>query len=726
MNVSELESCTKLGEPVRNKRRPALACLHCRKRKIKCDRQTPCLSCTKANETCIYVYDSRRTPTTAPFDASEIQVSVFEQTPRRELIRAMASPKSPAKYDPSVEESSGGTSGSPSISASSKYSLPLQASESASVFPMEPGLDPTTILEDIIVPSISPAPYTYPIPLTNTPVSGVFYKSRYYGESHWLNFLHLSPEVCSAIQTHESRYNEPDHITFAKCKSLSRNIKANEILVAHTLISIGSVRDLVPTKTASTRLVQAYIRTFQTVFGILHIPSFNEEYKVFWDDSTYNNEVFDITLLLVMYIGSTFCPSETGVTHSMIDRWVPYILSRLSTSQARIGSDFDNLRIHTLLLLARQTRRFSCNVPWLSSGFLLRMAMQMGLHIDPENQPIPVVLCSEVEPRRRLWAAIIELEVQSSLDYGHIPCINSGDYDCLPPSNIDDSTFAGNTTAGMPQPLNLLTQTSFQILLMMTMPIRLKIVKFVNDFRAEKSFEKALGLGSEISATSDKCFAIIEDYRMSSRPPTVFQTKMFELLVKRFFMALHHPFATRSNYGTHYHFSRKLCLDTSVALLSGAVESTNDHFYHISLYGTGLYCNTYTQAALYLGSELVNTCQMQDDWLFTAATHDEMRKAIDRYLELRLARLKACDRGFKYYVFVSCLLAQAEAKQMGRSEELEVQMALKRSLEMCYSTLQTHTHSHEIIDWEMLDVHASFVQTDELSEIPPWDNVLGI
>jgi hypothetical protein len=46
----------------RKRRRPALACAPCRRRKVKCDRNSPCGQCTQRNsDSCTYTEDGRTT-----------------------------------------------------------------------------------------------------------------------------------------------------------------------------------------------------------------------------------------------------------------------------------------------------------------------------------------------------------------------------------------------------------------------------------------------------------------------------------------------------------------------------------------------------------------------------------------------------------------------------------------------------------------------------------------
>ena len=97
--------------------------------------------------------------------------------------------------------------------------------------------------------------------------------------------------------------------------------------------------------------------------------------------------------------------------------------------------------------------------------------MQMGLHRDPEHLPKMSIL--SVELRRRLWATIMEMTVQSSLESGLPPLISFNDFDTKPPLNINDSEV-DELTQVLPiaKDLATFTQTSLQLALLQSLRIR--------------------------------------------------------------------------------------------------------------------------------------------------------------------------------------------------------------------------------------------------------------
>lgn len=97
--------------------------------------------------------------------------------------------------------------------------------------------------------------------------------------------------------------------------------------------------------------------------------------------------------------------------------------------------------------------------------------MQMGLHRDPEH--LPGISVFVIELRRRLWATVIEMVVQSSLDSGMPPMFSWNNFDTRPPANIND-TDIDETTKALPssEDSTMFTQTSLQLLFLKSLRAR--------------------------------------------------------------------------------------------------------------------------------------------------------------------------------------------------------------------------------------------------------------
>lgn len=107
------------AEAPRRRRRPALSCLACRRKKVSCDRAQPCRRCISAGSPCIYrnepgVPRPRKDPSTFQ--------SIHHETVYRSSIEAAKSKASPSEL-PYPSEISGAVDGIESAAARSIEAL---------------------------------------------------------------------------------------------------------------------------------------------------------------------------------------------------------------------------------------------------------------------------------------------------------------------------------------------------------------------------------------------------------------------------------------------------------------------------------------------------------------------------------------------------------------------------------------------------------------------------
>jgi hypothetical protein len=346
--------------------------------------------------------------------------------------------------------------------------------------------------------------------------------------------------------------------------------------------------ELVPHRKLADRLVQLYLSTFETTFRVLHVPQFLEEYKAFWDTGQKSipgslpPNLFAAKLLTLMVC--VICLDHDDRTADRDDGekslvqiaqgWMYAVRSWISAcGYTRWGIDL--MQIKCLLLIARQAIAFDGDLVWISSGALVREGMIMGLHRDPSDFP-KVSRCAG-EIRRRLWTTIVELDVQTSLDTGTPPAINLDDFDCGLPSNIEDEEFLKPSSPIPPsRSQEIRTRTSFQIALARSLPIRLRIAKLVNSTKFNLGYDDALSLSQELIQTLQGAPSGLQIDR--DAPPdcstqqhyTTFQVSLFRFLTYRFLMVLHRPFALSASETRNqkFYYSRKICLESSLALLS--------------------------------------------------------------------------------------------------------------------------------------------------------------
>ena len=279
-------------------------------------------------------------------------------------------------------------------------------------------------------------------------------------------------------------------------KRMTRVIKTSRM---HQPTLLSELQDMVPPKHLCDALVDGYFRTFEAVFRVLHIPSFRREYASHWTAGTVSSKPSVLLkILLVCAIGVPFYsgPDQAPLRTSCA-RWIQAATSWLSGPYIKSRLNMAGLQIQILELLARQV----CNVDgdhiWIAAGALLRSAMQLGLHRDPAH--FGKISVFHAEMRRRLWATVLEVTVQSSLDLGMPPMVSVDDYDTDVPANINDEDLVeGSEKLLERKPADVFTGSSIQIAFARSLPVRLEIVRLINSLRFDLSYPKVLQLSSQL------------------------------------------------------------------------------------------------------------------------------------------------------------------------------------------------------------------------------------
>lgn len=244
------------------------------------------------------------------------------------------------------------------------------------------------------------------------------------------------------------------------------------------------------------------------------------------------------------------------------------------------------------------------------------MALYIGLHRDPNHLPKMSVLAAEI--RRRLWATILEILVQSSMDSGGPPFISPNDYDTKPPGNFDDEDLLGDdvsTQTPSPRPITTFTDTSVQLALLDSIKIRLQIASYLNEFRSVPGYDRTLALNSDLTSASRGLDALLRVYQSQEPGLSAFQLCISEHIIQRYFLALHLPWLTFAKDDPRYFFSRKLCVEIALrnqkeGKAHGFLTTVNsseptDNFGRLLICGSGEFRYIGTQCLLALTLELV-------------------------------------------------------------------------------------------------------------------------
>ncbi|EEU36577.1 uncharacterized protein NECHADRAFT_14180, partial [Fusarium vanettenii 77-13-4] len=347
-----------------------------------------------------------------------------------------------------------------------------------------------------------------------------------------------------------------------KCKDAAKVIKTRRLGLPHSEPTLPPV-----TRQVADAMVSHYLHTFEITYRVFHIPSFWLEYQRYWNDPETSPFSLRLKMLLVIGIGSSLYEHDdvpSGLRDTVC-QWIHDAQAWLAGPLKKDRLDLSGLQIYCLTILARQIFSIGVDLAWISVGSLVHRAMQVGLHRDPKHLPPMSLLQAEL--RRRLWATILEMAVQSSLDTAMPPRISFDEFDTEAPSNINDDELDETSTTIQPHPKTTYTQMSMQLILLDSLPTRLRILQLLSDLHSELSYVDALALSSK-HATSP------------------FHRNLLEYLVRRFMIPLHCPFASQAHVNPLFHFSLKVSLDASMAIIS---PQPDDSFGRLMSINSGLF-----------------------------------------------------------------------------------------------------------------------------------------
>ena len=434
-------------------------------------------------------------------------------------------------------------------------------------------------------------------------------------------------------------------------------------------------------------LIRNFINTMEIPFRVLHIPSFIKQYSEYCTNPQDAKHTFITQLLLVLSIGARFC--EDIVLERQLrwraQQWVLNVQSWIMSQRLTIS----NLQTQCLLLLAQKVNAVTGVPAHIATGTLLQSAMHLGLHRDPIY--LPKVSIFQGEMRRRLWLTIVELHVQAALDVGMVPIISSSGFDTRPPLNIDDNEINESTSVAPPsKPLLQWTQMSFQILLQQSLSTRLEILSLVNDAFTEPSYSAVHALGSKIVAA---CRSSDQSLCALGSPPSEYGTQSFyrnllNELVRRFLVALHRPFAGGNTDDPRHYYSRKVCIDNALALLS---PESDHYFRRLLVVGQGQFRESFQLAAVTLCVEMLMRLEENSQDPVAAGANKAIQvhllaivKEIPALIE---ERFKFGETNVKGYVYLKMAMAQIEATDAGLDPKPLMMEAAKLSASHCLELL---------------------------------------
>ncbi|KFY40155.1 hypothetical protein V494_03628 [Pseudogymnoascus sp. VKM F-4513 (FW-928)] len=698
-----------MTDPERRRRRPTVSCTLCKRRKIRCNREAPCSNCLRSrNGTCVYENHTSAPPRPVVRLNPE-QTEGFEREPS-------ASRRSEQALNSLPTPSSSAASPVPDVAAMQRRIRELESELAGVSIKQTPSKNaPVELAPALFDPFSTQKEDTL---TTSTKLGGTFHvhnessecgsgrvggiprsvthKTRVFGQSHWINGIVLFLGIPKLIETHFRGETSSVIIGIQRCKSLARTIKFQRTPAARPLPPIPDL----PPKNVADSLVESYLRIIESVHRILHIPTFQRDYAAFWASGNALNTAFMVQLKLVLAIGAAVHDTKFTLRTSAI-RWVYEGQSWLSDPAFKSRLNIQTLQISLLLLLARETTGIGEDMVWVSAGSLLRTAIHMGLNRDPSLLPTRSLFAAEM--RRRLWNTILEAVVRTSLMSGGPPLLSLSDFNAAPPGNYADEQLTNDNST--PAPDAEFTQTSAAIALRATFPLRLAIVKFLNNFGAHGSYDDTIRLDAEFRTVYRSLCHTLQNYTSGSVPgPSRFSLRVIDFHMLRYQSALHIPFFGPSLKVATYAYSRTVVVENSLRLwhtvcppsldMRGAVaeeeEMGRNDIMRLALCGSGFYSTVAMQAALLIAVELRN--QLQEAASLSPPTlRPDLLAVLQDNKAWLLRRIEAGETNVKGYLLLSVVTTQIDALIRGLSKEEMLRLcldAVEESEEVCLPLLE--------------------------------------
>ncbi|KAI9042759.1 uncharacterized protein KD926_005089 [Aspergillus affinis] len=740
----------------RKRRRLAKSCEQCRQRKVRCDRTAPCGPCTRARGSlsCSYGKNATTTPNAlaaaAAAAASLSPVDVIQRTSRRhhEGPGNHPTPSSNVDAKPGSSRESPQGAGSPDRnrntdgSSISDIRVRLQRVEDllsrrgdTSASDRDESLDQTLRelsyrvrgIEERLSEGLSLERAQRGendglcIDAVPSRLHASSSKMKLLGPSHYSNTLDKlqitqvlhSEEPDSAFQTLKT-----DLMTRIKeCRGVRHAVKTRQSVQPNE--PVPDLQESIPTRSICDELVDGYLRTFEPIHRILHLPSFWREYHHFWaqrsSSTPTTSTAFLMKLVLVLAIGTVFHPQrgKSGPDHDvhLTQTWIHAAQCWLIGPSEKATLGLDGIQVLCLLLIARQINAMGSS-PWLSAGSLMQKAMAMGLHLDSKHFPALSVFQSEM--RARLWATILEFAVQASMDSSIQPLLIP-EFDTQPPSNLNDADFdpdIPSSSSPTGRPTTEVTDTSIQRLLHETFPLRAKIIQALTN-RTSFSYTQTIHLGSQLQAACRNIAAFFTSTLNTSNVPsntnrhlhpTPFHKAYLDMALRRWFLILHTPFMLQSPANPEFYFSRKVCLDTAMTIARYAQplslpSSPEDDLSRLLISGRGSLKGPLSLDIIsILGLEVTWQIEESSDGTgdMTTTSMDEFATSsrapllnVMRHILAQLLRVIGLGTpSLKRYNLLAAILGQIRAMETGKCVKRVVYETVRESLGESVSLLQ--------------------------------------
>ncbi|CAJ2511219.1 Uu.00g068440.m01.CDS01 [Anthostomella pinea] len=473
--------------------RPVKSCLECRRRKLKCDRLLPCTQCQKSQRTCRYAADGDVASTS---DGSDVETP--ERAPKRNCT--LTTGQGPGYRASPVP---------PHASASmlDDHSLRIERLEKLLL-----GNTPSVTAGSGSTSTRQSRPIASALTIRGLTVKGGL-RTRFFGQSSTRVLVNLFDEAKEFMfSSDNSSEIREKFMTIQKIhKALQEEhskVTAPITVYVDSMTPIQKrMADVLPSRPVCDQLLQIYLNGSESLYRVLHIPSFMSQYNLYWQGNP-QSDAFLPQLLSILCVGYRFIGIGKGQYQN--DREGIHMPTACALVRAWLDGlrgkqlvEFSTLQAEILQMMAQRMIRTQNQDSWTQLGLIVRMAMTMGLHRDP-GEFAHKILPFWAEQRRKVWYTILEFDVHMSMQCNLPSCIREGDFTCLPPRNLNDEDLHPTVVElPPPKPIEQDTDSRIQVFAASTLASRFKVLDLINRIDSLDDYQQVVDLGSELERVLD-------------------------------------------------------------------------------------------------------------------------------------------------------------------------------------------------------------------------------
>ncbi|WRT64595.1 uncharacterized protein IL334_001528 [Kwoniella shivajii] len=564
----------------KKKRRVALSCAECAKRKQKCNRETPCQHCVARRVPELCVPYSR--PATPPGGKSV----------KTESSSAKPSPRDSNKKD-GIDTASTPipvtTSRPPSMLPTISVRVARLEAMVNAVINRVDGVEGKALKDWRInhAPAISPPPLSASLApdsedekkMNQRPNSSST-QSRFERSVEWENGPESEDAVVGGLDR-ETGIRNPLPQSLHPSGPVPLNLDyhgtpAEQLSKLFNDCGINPekmttlMRDL-PPRDLADKIIQWYFEKVNYVRYPIDQHLFRLAYEQVYAQKSTASAVLALPLVfIVLALSTRVAPDEiVGNDHEKRLTSLRYYWNSKTAINIASAVKAENLhlvetRICTgLYLVLMHERRLAEG--WAEFRYALTIGQALGLHRDGTKLGLDPYV---TEYRRRLWSYLIHADATYSCLMGRPTAIDPNFADTLPPSNIELTALRDDKKAS-PQPMTEPTFATYLILRRGLGCIVAKVTQHFQTLSGQTSYRDVEALDAEFKQ-------FVEDlpptYKMLS-PDKSYDKKMWFLPIHRYYIQteilhftiiLHRPWLLRKLRSSRYALSRQACFDAAV------------------------------------------------------------------------------------------------------------------------------------------------------------------